>query len=132
MKTLIFSATRKDFRIDAFRAGGPGGQHQNKVSSAIRITHIPSGLSSECREERSQHANKTKAFKRLAYKLVQWYTSDMNKTPERATGVIRTYNDPDDRVKECASGKIFSYRHTVGKNDIAPLIEARRNAKLFE
>lgn len=44
MRQLIFSARRKDFRIDVFRSGGPGGQHQNKTSSGVRITHLHSGL----------------------------------------------------------------------------------------
>jgi peptide chain release factor len=55
-----------DVRFDAFRAGGPGGQHQNKTESAVRATHIASGLSVVVREERSQHRNKTLALERIA------------------------------------------------------------------
>lgn len=63
-KELLFSITRKDFRIDTFRAGGKGGQKQNKTNSGVRVTHIESGAVGESREERSQHVNKERAFKR--------------------------------------------------------------------
>jgi len=65
MKELLFSVTSKDFRVEFFCAGGPGGQHQNKTSSACRITHPASGATGECREERSQHMNRKTAFNRL-------------------------------------------------------------------
>jgi peptide chain release factor len=55
-----------DVRFEAFRAGGPGGQHQNKTESAVRATHIASGLSVVVREERSQHRNKALALERMA------------------------------------------------------------------
>jgi peptide chain release factor len=55
-----------DVRFEAFRAGGPGGQHQNKTESAVRATHIASGLSVVAREERSQHRNKALALERIA------------------------------------------------------------------
>jgi peptide chain release factor len=55
-----------DVRFQAFRAGGPGGQHQNKTESAVRATHIPSGLTVVAREERSQHRNKALALERIA------------------------------------------------------------------
>jgi protein subunit release factor A len=62
----VFTLTKKHFRIDTFRAGGKGGQNQNKRDTGVRITHIETGMSSECREERSQEQNKRKAFRRLA------------------------------------------------------------------
>lgn len=64
-KKLLFSVTKNDFRIDTFRSGGKGGQHQNKTESGVRITHIESGAVGESREERSQHQNKKKALERL-------------------------------------------------------------------
>jgi len=60
---------RTDVRFEAFRAGGPGGQHQNKTDSAIRATHIPTGLSVVSRSQRSQHRNKDMALTRLSDKL---------------------------------------------------------------
>lgn len=64
-KELLFSVTKNDLKIDTFRAGGKGGQHQNKTESAIRITHEESGAIGEARDSRHQHVNKKAAFKRL-------------------------------------------------------------------
>ena len=62
---LLFSVTRKDFIIDTFRTGGPGGQSQNKTESGVRIRHPASGAVGESREERDQSKNKKTAFNRL-------------------------------------------------------------------
>jgi len=64
-KDLLFSITRKDFRVDTFRSGGKGGQNQNKVESGVRITHLESGAVAESREERDQIRNKERAFQKL-------------------------------------------------------------------
>lgn len=74
MKTLLFSLTKKDFRIDTFCTGGPGGQKQNKTSSGVRITHIASGAVGESRNHRSQEQNRKAAFERLtsSVKFQSW------------------------------------------------------------
>ena len=64
MKPLL-SLTKKNFRIDTFRSGGKGGQHQNKTESGVRITHIETGFSAECRRHREQPRNKKEAFIKL-------------------------------------------------------------------
>jgi len=64
-RTLLFSVTKKDFEIQTFRAGGPGGQHQNKTDSAVRIIHKESGAVAVARDSRSQHTNRKLAFRRL-------------------------------------------------------------------
>jgi len=64
-KQLLFSLTKEDFIFETFRAGGKGGQNQNKVESGVRIRHLESGCVQECRETRSQWENKQRAFERL-------------------------------------------------------------------
>ncbi len=64
-KKHLFSLTKKDFEINTFRSGGKGGQHQNVTDSGVRIIHKDSGAVGECRDGRSQHANKKLAFRRL-------------------------------------------------------------------
>lgn len=130
MKTLIFTATRKDFRVDTFRSGGPGGQNQNKVESGVRIVHIPTGMAAESREERSQHANKQRAFKRLAEKLVAYYTRKEKVRQSLQGEVIRNYHEPDNRVNDKASSLQWSYDRIVGKGDLSEPIAARRAAML--
>ncbi|NLZ53088.1 MAG: peptide chain release factor-like protein [Thermoanaerobacteraceae bacterium] len=64
-RKLLYSLSKKDFKMEFFRSGGKGGQHQNKTSSGVRIKHPASGAVGECRETRSQHRNKKIAFERL-------------------------------------------------------------------
>ncbi|KLU61432.1 peptide chain release factor 1 [Peptococcaceae bacterium CEB3] len=75
MRELLFSITKKDFKMQYFCAGGPGGQHQNKTASACRIVHPASGAVGESREERSQHQNRKIAFERLVKtrEFQHWY-----------------------------------------------------------
>lgn len=65
-KELLFSVSLADCKVETFRSGGRGGQHQNKTESGVRITHLASGAIGESREERSQHQNKRIAFRRMA------------------------------------------------------------------
>lgn len=73
-RETLFTVTLKDCRVDTFRAGGKGGQNQNKRDSGVRVVHAPSGAVGESREERSQLQNKKKAFQRMAESklFVRW------------------------------------------------------------
>ena len=99
---------KTDLKIDFFRAGGPGGQNQNKRDSACRRTHIPTGLSSESREYREQLKNKEAAFLKLTKKLVPLMKAALSNSVEieRITERIRTYHSIRGEVKDHRTGKI--------------------------
>ncbi len=105
-----FELDMNDLRIDTFRASGAGGQHINKTSSAIRVTHLPTGMVVECQNERSQFQNKDKALEVLRSRLLakkeqeQQDTINAERQGQVGTGdrseKIRTYNFPQDRMTD--------------------------------
>lgn len=123
-----------DLQIDTYRSGGAGGQHVNKTESAIRITHIPTGLVVECQDERSQHKNKEKAMKILRSRLYEQLQSEQSeeiaKSRKLQVGTgdrserIRTYNYPQSRVTDHRIGLTLYKLDQILDGDLDELIDA--------
>ncbi|MFA5839194.1 MAG: peptide chain release factor 1 [Candidatus Margulisiibacteriota bacterium] len=128
----------KDLTFEAFRGGGAGGQNVNKVSSAVRIVHIPSGLVVECREERSQLQNRQKALKLLRTRLYDAEAEKLRKTREETRRVmvgsgdrsekIRTYNYPQGRVTDHRIGFTMYQMQDFLDGNMDELIDALSTA----
>ncbi len=124
----------KDLRIDVMRAGGPGGQSVNTTDSAVRITHLPSGLVVQCQDEKSQHKNKARAMKILRSRLLEHEQerADAERASERRSQVgtgerserIRTYNFPQSRVTDHRVGVTLHKLDQVIEGDLDELLDA--------
>jgi len=128
-----------ELRIDTFRASGAGGQHVNKTDSAIRITHLPTGLVAECQDDRSQHRNKAKAMAVLAARLKEKDRSE-RAAREAATrkGLIgsgdrsdriRTYNFPQGRLTDHRINLTLYRLQAVLDGDLDEVIAALQGAR---
>ena len=123
-----------DLQIDTYRSGGAGGQHVNKTESAIRITHIPTGVVVECQDERSQYKNKDKAMKILKSRLLEAKREEQNSAvaEERRMQVgtgdrserIRTYNYPQSRVTDHRIGLTLYRLEDILNGNIDEIIDA--------
>ena len=131
-----------DLRIDTFRASGAGGQHVNKTDSAIRITHLPTGLVAECQDDRSQHRNKAKAMAVLAARLREKDRSE-RAAKEAATrkGLIgsgdrsdriRTYNFPQGRLTDHRINLTLYKLAQIMDGDLGDVVAALRAARAAE
>ncbi len=131
-----------DLEIDTFRSSGAGGQHINKTSSAIRITHKPTGLVVECQDERSQYKNKDKAMKVLKSRLLKMEQDKQNEAiaSDRRSQVgsgdrsekIRTYNFPQSRVTDHRIGLTLYHLDDIMNGSLDEVIDALVTAQRAE
>ena len=128
----------KDIKIDTYRSSGAGGQHVNKTESAIRITHLPTGIVVNCQDERSQIKNREKALNILRSKLYDYFQTqaDAEYAATRKSQVgtgdrserIRTYNFPQGRVTDHRIGLTLYSIENFMNGDIGEMVEALRIA----
>lgn len=136
----------RDLKIDTYRSSGPGGQHMQKTDSAVRITHVPSGVVVSCQDERSQLKNKNRAMRILRAKLLEKKREDESRkiTSERRLQIgsgersekIRTYNYPDRRVTDHRINFTVHRLEAVLEGELdelcGALLKAEKEAKLKE
>jgi peptide chain release factor 1 len=134
----------EDLQIDTMRAGGPGGQKVNKTESAIRITHLPTGIVVKCQDEKSQHKNKAKALRQLRSRIFEHKQQqvDQERSEHRRSLIggggrnerIRTYNFPQGRVTDHRIGltlhKIDQFMQGEIDELVGALVEFDRQERL--
>jgi peptide chain release factor 1 len=132
----------EDLRIDTMRAGGPGGQKVNKTESAVRITHLPTGLVVKCQDEKSQHKNKARAMRILKSRIHEHIRQQRDK--ERAVARksqigsgdrserIRTYNFPQDRLTDHRLDDNLHGLPSILAGGLGPVVEALRKREKAE
>ncbi len=122
-----------DLRVDTYRASGAGGQHVNKTDSAVRLTHIPSGIVVQCQSDRSQHKNRDRAMKQLRAKLYEMEMFKLNSERQAMEdskadigwgSQIRSYVLDQSRIKDLRTGVESSNTHAVLDGDLDKFIEA--------
>jgi len=123
----------EDYRKDLFCASGPGGQHVNKTESAVRLTHLATGITVSCQDEKSQHKNFAKALRVLKTRLYEAKREEEQKkrSEERKTKIgsgdrserIRTYNFPENRVTDHRIGLTLYKLDTILSGNLFPVID---------
>jgi len=122
-----------DLRIDVYRASGAGGQHVNRTESAVRITHMPTGLVTQCQNDRSQHKNKDQAMKQLKAKLYELEMQKRQATQQALEDTksdigwgsqIRSYVLDQSRIKDLRTGVEIANTQSVLDGNLDPFIEA--------
>jgi len=130
----------KDLRIDVFRASGPGGQSVNTTDSAVRITHVPTGVVVQCQDEKSQHKNKAKAMKVLASRILEQQEAEAaaEQAEQRRSQVgtgdrserVRTYNYPQNRLTDHRIGLTIYKLDRIMEGDMGEVVDAMLEAVL--
>jgi peptide chain release factor 1 len=141
-ETVAVQINPADLRIDTYRASGAGGQHINKTDSAVRITHIPTGIVAECQDDRSQHRNKAKALQVLSARIQEKDRSERAaKDAAMRKGLIgsgdrsdriRTYNFPQGRLTDHRINLTLYKLLAIMEGDLGDVLEALRAAREAE
>lgn len=141
-EAVDFELNTKDIRKDTFRASGAGGQHVNKTESAVRLTHLPTGVVVECQDGRSQHQNYDQALQVMRTRL--WEAADRERRATEAaerksqvgtgdrSGKIRTYNYPQGRVTDHRIGLTLHALERILAGDLGEVIQALRTVERTE
>ena len=141
-KEVDLTINPSDLRIDVFRASGAGGQHVNTTDSAVRITHIPTGVVASCQDERSQHKNKAKALKMLTSRLLaakkEKEHAEKSKMRKDLVGSgnrsekVRTYNFPQNRVTDHQADVTLKKLDIVLEGELDDIIDALMEMERIE